>query len=65
MTRALPFTQAGLRRALAAARKEGFQSVRLLPDGSMIMENKTGIVPEAGEGQACTVPKSKWDDVEA
>jgi hypothetical protein len=59
MTRALPFTQASLRCALAAARKEGFSAVRVLPDGSMIVEGKTA--PPAEE-QA--VASTKWDDVE-
>jgi hypothetical protein len=40
MTRALPFTQVSLRCALAAARKEGFRAVRVLPDGSIIIEGR-------------------------
>lgn len=37
MTRAIPFTQAALRRALAAAKKAGMQVV-LQPDGSMVFQ---------------------------
>jgi hypothetical protein len=37
MTRALPFTQARLQRALKVARKEGYEAIRVLPDGSIII----------------------------
>jgi hypothetical protein len=71
MTRPLPFTQAGLRRALKAATKEHYRVI-LRPDGSMAFEpidavdgdnppdNLVSIVP----GRETATP-SKWGDVEA
>jgi hypothetical protein len=37
MTRAVPFTQARIERAIKAAKKEGMRVI-LLPDGTMILE---------------------------
>jgi hypothetical protein len=37
MTRALPFTQAGLRRAIEAARKAGLRVTGIRPDGTLIV----------------------------
>jgi hypothetical protein len=67
MTRALPFTQASLRRAIAAARKEGLRVRGIRPDGTLILDTgddpAEAIVSLAPDGQA-SVP-SKWEDVEA
>jgi hypothetical protein len=68
VTRALPFTQASLRRAIAAARKEGLCVAGIRPDGTLITVNAgdnpladlATIVPR---NQA--TPSSKWEDVEA
>jgi hypothetical protein len=38
MTRALPFTQASLRRAIEAARKSGLRVTGIRPDGTLILE---------------------------
>ncbi len=40
MTRALPFTQAGLRRAIEAARKAGLRVTGIRPDGTLIVEEQ-------------------------
>jgi hypothetical protein len=37
MTRAVPFTQARIERAIKAAKKQGMRVI-LLPDGTMILE---------------------------
>jgi cysteine sulfinate desulfinase/cysteine desulfurase-like protein len=68
MTTRLPFTQASLRRAIAAARKEGLQIVGIRPDGILI-------TAPAGESSAAAIATlmpnsqseaaSKWADVEA
>jgi hypothetical protein len=68
MTQRLPFTQASLRRVIAAARKEGLRVAGIRPDGTLITVN-------AGENPAIDVaglaptaesaPRSKWEDVEA
>lgn len=67
MTRALPFTQASLRRAIAAARKEGLRTTGIRADGTLIVDAGDGPPEGIGsltpDGQA-TVP-SKWEDVEA
>lgn len=38
MTRAVPFTQAAIRRAIRAAEKEGLRVIGIRPDGSIILE---------------------------
>jgi hypothetical protein len=68
VTRALPFTQASLRRAIAAARKEGLRVAGIRPDGTLITVN-------AGDNSGADLatimphnqatPSSKWEDVEA
>jgi len=67
VTRALPFTQASLRRVIAAARKEGLRMTGIRPDGTLIVDAGDGspesIVSVTRDGQG-TVP-SKWEDVEA
>jgi hypothetical protein len=68
MTQRLPFTQASLRRAIAAARKEGLRIAEIRPDGTLITicagENPqielVGSAPNA-ESEA----RSKWQDIEA
>ena len=39
MTRPLPFTQASVRRAIAAAQKGGLRVTGIKPDGTIIVEN--------------------------
>jgi hypothetical protein len=67
MTRAVRFTQASLRRTIAAARKEGLRIVGIRPDGTVI--TKDGDNPEpnvaAIETDYDTASISKWRDVQA
>lgn len=69
MTRALPFTQASLRRAIAAARKAGLRVAGIRPDGTLILSDEP--CASADDGLARLAPDghpaapSKWDDVEA
>ncbi len=58
MTRALPFTQAGLRRAIEAARKAGLRVRRISPDGTLLVD-------DASESIAEIVSVEEWKDVEA
>lgn len=37
MTARLPFTQASVRRAIAAARKEGLKVTEIRPDGTLVV----------------------------
>ena len=39
MTRALPFTETNLRRAMRAARKAGFKVTGIRPDGTVILDD--------------------------
>lgn len=67
MTKALPFTQATVRRAIAAAHRSGLRVVGIRPDGTVIVdggENPHPLIPaDVTNGQASA--PSKWEDVEA
>jgi hypothetical protein len=67
MTRALPFTEVGLRRAISAARKAGLQVTGIRPDGTVIVNDGDnpdgGIVRLSLDGQATA--SSKWEDIGA
>jgi hypothetical protein len=40
MTRAIPFTQASLKRAIEAARKAGLRIKGIAPDGTLLLEER-------------------------
>jgi hypothetical protein len=67
MSRALPFTQAGLRRAIEAARKAGLRVTGIRTDGTLLVNDGDNPSPDI----AALVPEaevrapSKWEDVEA
>jgi hypothetical protein len=67
MTRPLPFTQAGLCRAIEAARKAGLRVTGIRSDGTVIVTEVDnpgdGIVHLAPDGHAAA--PSKWEDVGA
>jgi hypothetical protein len=67
MTRPLPFTEAGLRRAIAAARKSGLRVTGIRPDGTLIVidgdNSPDEVVRLARDWQSAAA--SKWEDVEA
>jgi hypothetical protein len=46
MTRAVTFTQAALRRAIAAAEKAGLQVTGIKPDGTVLVARLTNPQPE-------------------
>jgi len=52
MTRAIPFTQATLRRAIAAARKAGLRVVGIRPDGTVIVEDPADMNDSPGPNDA-------------
>lgn len=64
MTARLPFTQAGLQRAIAAAQKAGLQVAGIRPDGTLLVHNWEGTVLDRG-GAVHAPETSKWEDVEA
>ncbi len=67
MTRPLPFTQASLRRAIAAARKEGLRVRGIRPDGTLIVDdgdnNAIDVAAALIDDEADAA--SKWEDIEA
>lgn len=68
MTKALAFTQASLRRAIAAARAEGLRVTGIRPDGTLLVEdgeNAPAIVPGQLERRQNAAPsEEEWGDVE-
>jgi hypothetical protein len=67
MTRALPFTEANLKRAIRAAQHSGLQVVGIRPDGTLLL--KGGDKSEASIAAASfdenTETPSKWCDIKA
>ena len=64
MTARLPFTQAGLKRAIAAAQKAGLHVAGIRPDGTLIVQD--GDAPVAAhETQGQDARASRWAEVKA
>ena len=62
MSQRLPFTQAAVRRVIAAARKEGLEVAAIKPDGTIIVR-PAGSPPLAPlEETQQTAKESKWAD---
>lgn len=62
MSRAIPFTQAKVTRAIAAARKAGLRVVGIRPDGTvLVQEGDAPIVPVEVTSQDAPAGTS-WDD---
>ena len=67
MTRPLPFTQAGLKRAIRAARNAGLRVVGIRPDGTFLVndgDNSGSCVAPLHPNSDTEVP-SKWRDIQA
>lgn len=68
MTAALPFTQAGVCRAIKAARKAGMRVTGIRPDGTVIVSDgePDGSMPPVAlaESGSQDASASKWDDLE-
>lgn len=63
MTVRVPFTQARIGKAIAAAKKAGLRVVGIKPDGTvLVQEGDTPIVPADTQEQAAPAGTS-WDDV--
>lgn len=62
MSKALPFTAAGLARAIKGAKLAGMHVIGVRPDGSLILGDKPletdAFVPPTRQ----TDPSSKWED---
>lgn len=69
MSRRLPFTKAGLKRAISAAQERGLRVAGIAPDGTLLLADDKGapLAPRPPAGQ--TAPPSPdadaWGDVEA
>jgi len=61
MTKPLPYTQASIRRRIAAARAEGLRVVGIANDGTVLVDD--GENPERRVAAPATAP-SKWQDAE-
>jgi hypothetical protein len=62
MSRAIPFTQAKVTRAIAAARKAGLRVIGIKPDGTvLVQEGDAPIVPVEVTRQDAPAGTS-WDD---
>jgi hypothetical protein len=64
VTRALPFTQASVRRAIAAAQKAGLQVTGIRADGTVLVQNGDNPLAPYSETAPTSAAPSKWDDVE-
>lgn len=68
MTRALPFTQASVRRAVRAARQVGLRVTGIMADGTILVQDgdkaPADVHNDASPGQTGE-PASKWEDAEA
>lgn len=65
MTARAPFTQATIRKAIKAARKEGLYVHGIRPDGTLVLGENPPLENALVLSSAQNVPPSKWEDVEA
>lgn len=69
MTKPLPFTQAGLKRAILAARATGLRVTGIRPDGTLIVDDGPAPPLAFGSVVAHSVgspePQDQWGDAEA
>jgi hypothetical protein len=64
MTRAIPFTQAKVTRAIAAAQKAGLRVIGIKPDGTVLVQE--GDAPIAAQApQEQNARASRWSEVKA
>jgi hypothetical protein len=62
MTRALPFTEHSMRRAIVAARKAGLRVTGIRADGTLVVQESADPVAELVSSVQPDAP-SIWDDV--
>lgn len=65
MTRALPFTEHSLRRAIVGARKAGLRVIGIRPDGMLVVQESSDPVADLVVQMHPTDAPSRWEDVEA
>jgi hypothetical protein len=64
VTRALPYTEYSLRRAITAARKAGLRITGIRPDGTLIVREGSESIVDTTQIDEVTAA-SKWEDIEA
>ena len=62
MTRAVPFTQAKVRRAIAAAKGAGLRVVGIRPDGTVLVQEGDAPIVPAEERRQDAPAGTSWDD---
>lgn len=65
MTARAAYTQAQIRRAIQAARKEGLPIAAVRPDGTVIIGEAVGLNISETVPSGDDATSSKWEDVEA
>jgi predicted alternative tryptophan synthase beta-subunit len=68
VTARLPFTQASVRRRIAAVKAAGLRVAGVAPDGTVLVrdgENDASAVPSTTGAPHSVRQTSKWEDVEA
>jgi hypothetical protein len=65
MTRALPFTEHSLRRAIVGARKAGLRVTGIRADGTLVVQDSADPVAELAAHMHPADTSSRWEDVEA
>ena len=62
MTRALPFTQAKVTRAISAARKAGLRVIGIRPDGTVLVQEADAPIVPAEAARQDAPSGTSWDD---
>lgn len=62
MTARLPFTQARVARAVAAAKKAGLRVIGIRPDGTVLVQEGDAPIVPGGEQQQSAPAGTSWDD---
>ena len=63
MSRALPFTQAKVTRAIAAAKKAGLRVTGIRPDGTVLVQEADAPIAPDDTGEHYPAPAgTSWDD---
>ena len=67
MTKALPFTEHSIARAIRGVERAGLFVVGVRPDGTLIVSNKpidpASLVPDEPPRSKWDEPRSKWEDL--
>jgi hypothetical protein len=62
MTRAIPFTQAKVTRAIAAAQKAGLRVIGIKPDGTVLVQEGDAPIAPVDTSRQDAPSGTSWDD---